>query len=642
MNVNPLSFLWNPAGAAKDLAKDLFNPENLAANLQNKPKIVEKITGVLGTSLLVDVNKEFTQTLQNPQGAKKGAWGSSVHFLKKYVATWGILGGLLAGIGSLVTGRMQKLNETPNPWLGTITGALRFLVLAFPAASIWGQVSGAVNRVANIDTSLFLKGKGNEILNKFGFAKTVTKEDLEKTKQARIILSPSEERRIENHLTEVSAKPVKCLVIGPQSSGKAETVGKIACRIHEFETLENTQNKREVVVEKIDCAEVIEKLQQKAGQNQLLSDIAGLLPGKFSGLISLDGYQLAPAVIYGIQQRIDNAKAQGNKRLVVELVNVDKLWDLAKRTEGIDLGVISEIEDALCSLLNKSNEYDVLVTSSIADDKTLGLHAKYASLGDDFKKSGVGNKLSEAVNALEPVMISPLEKNKSTKAQIIASALKSLNVDEKAIAELVTKKAKERFDVGYARLVSSIKNDIRKSAATGDDADLEIGLDKIRELLIDRHRFDNLRHGQIPSALSGSVKDKFIQEWNQGNKDSAIEQLITVLIDKSDDLDSSTREAIDKRVGEIKNELLEDKRNIEKAHEKSGEMYESNKEIISSLNKLPERKLPQALISLHAYRKEQYDQIMFLINNCDSPELRLLKAKVDRAFLQTTLSRSTK
>lgn len=570
-------------GTAKQAVGNVVNTDDLM-----KPGTLEKATGWAATSLLVDPTKEAEEKLKNPKGVERGLSGTIVHFVKKRVVTWGILGGAIAWLASFGIGKYQSSVENPNPLLGTVVMVAKALIFVAPAASIYGQVMRNDQKVANIDPSIFLRDKGNEIINKFSFAKTVSEADLKDDKEKNIVLTPSEKSSEAAIFQNISQdKPIKSIIMGPESSCKATLANKISARISEVETKSGSPINK-VEVEVIDCADAVVKLRQQASQNQPLREVFSALTSQIPIMGALSGDQLAEAIIYGIEQRIDEAKNQRDKRLVVQLRNIDALWKLAvKKDNSVDTPLISNIETALCNLLNKDNKYDVVITSNAPDDKTLGLLTMLGTNGEKFlEEHKLGGDLATAISALdsESLSVSPL--NDTTKIPVIASAIaQKLSIDDEKlirvqISNAIEYKLKGRF------------NEILKEfdAAVPDSKQalyLEDYVQEFRDYYTAVQRFRNLSSGNIYSlmdkiAISEDVKKNLLSN-NNDKKESAALYIITELINRSDNISSSEKAKIEEQVKGNKNELETRKTNIEEEVKNTNQAEQRKVDILKGL-----------------------------------------------------------
>ena len=561
-----MGFLANPTGALAEAGKNLVNPENMEAGT------IEAITGLLGTSILHDPHKEATDALKNP-GVKRSFWQTIIYGFKKYVATWGILLGILAEGTSMITGRIQKSSENPSKWLSTISWAAQLAAPACLIGSIYGQYSGAADKVANIDPTIFLRSKGNEIIDKFGFAKTRGENDLKAARDKTIELGSHGNEDIQRTIKSVSSNPVKSVIFGPEGSGKADLADKIADSISTFEENNpNTDEKRKVVVERFNCSEIVNALLEDPTQSKYLPLVsAALKKAKLPGLKSLTGPQLIDAVIYGIQQRIDNAKNQRKERLVVELIDVHRLWSLAITKEGLNVALISKIENALCDLLNKDNKYDIVITSDFLGDKTFGLDTLYGAVLKELKQDNVGKKLYECVKALSESINIP-EPDDIIKAQVIVSAIFKKNVQDDETrdrAGAVCDAIKRSFEIKLNEICEKHKSDVRQLYKEGKGFYKEerYAAD-ITKHYIDKAKFESLTHGDISSVMSLMSSDEIekikqaLLSYNAENQLLAVKPLVNKLIEKAQHIDSS-RDDIKQQVQRKTGEMSTDKAKIE-------------------------------------------------------------------------------
>lgn len=623
----------DPLGTAWDMAKGAADPEKLIS----APGMLEKVTGYAGRSILVDPTTEATEALKNPNGVKRDFFGTIFHFLKKRVVTLGILGGILFWVASIVIGKVQSASENPNPLLGTIAMGAKALILAAPIASIYGQIMRNVEKVANIDPSIFLRSKGNEIIEKFDFAKKVNEAALKKAKEKTIVLSSSEKSRETAIIQNISKdKPIKSIIMGPESSGKVALANKISAQISEVEAV--SADKRAVVVETINCSEVLTKLRQQASQNQSLKEFFSALTSQIPGL-ALSGPQLAEAVIYGVEQRIDVAKNQGNERRVVQLINVESLWWLAARKEGPDTDLISKIENALCSLLSKDNKYDIIITSNVPGDKTLGLNTIY---GEHLKQTNLGESLSKSVDALYSESISINNLDDSTKLQVIASAIaQKLNIpDERTIRVPISKAIEYMTRNRLVEIDTEFETAVKNSKATGEPFYMEDQISKIRDFYTTIEKFKNLKTGDVYSLMdkitvSDNVKENLLNVTNNEEKKKAALYIIDEFI-KFENLDPLGMQTVEEQVKAKETEMQNTKRSLEDIQKKCSDYYADGtiRGIIGELGEMDEKKLAYVLCNIKQDNEDLFNVINFVIRNSSLEQIKNLKKKVDQSYHQ--------
>ena len=637
-------------GTAKQAVSNVVNTDDLM-----KPGTLEKATGWAATSIIVDPTTEAEEKLKNPKGVKRDFFGTIFHFLKKRVATWGILAGVISWLASMGIGKYQSSVENPNPLLGTVAMVAKALIVAAPAASIYGQVMRNDRKVANIDPSIFLRSKGNEIINKFEFAKTVSEADLKDSKEKNIVLTPSEKSIEIAILQNVSKdKPVKSIIMGPESSCKSVLANKIATRVLESENA--STDKQAVDIETIDCANVVIKLRQQASQNQPLKEVFSALTSQIPAMGSLIGDQLAEAIIYGIEQRIDEAKTQGNKRLVVQLRNVDALWKLAiKKDNSVDVQLISNIEAALCQLLNKDNKYDVVVTSNVPNDKTLGLSALCAEAF--LKEHKIGGDMAIAVSALESELLSISALDDTTKIPVIASAIaQKFNINDestkKALTAQVSKAIEYKLKGRFDEIIKEFDVAVTNSKKTGQPLYIDDYVQKIRDHYISVERFRKLGSGKIYSLMDkitipDNVRNSLLIGQNDENsnekKKIAALSIINDLINMSDNITSSERQKIEEDVRGNKVDLEKRRTDVENKDETCKKVYRDNEDTINYIKVIckkedgsnrDDKDIIIALKRLQEHELDLFNSIIWVLNNCHEDEVKALKKQINDARMK--------
>ncbi len=628
----------DPLGTAWDMAKGAADPEKLIS----APGVIEKVTGIAGRSIIVDPTQEATERLKNPKGPKRDFFGTIFHFFKKRVATWGILAGILAWLASIGIGKYQSSSENPNPLLGTVSMVAKALIFAAPAASVWGQITKNVEKVANIDPSIFLRSKGNEIIEKFQLIKKVEENTLKEDKNKTMLLNHSEKSTETTIIQNISKdKPVKSIIIGPENSGQGTLANKISAQIAEVEASAST-DKREVVVEVLDCVDALVKLRQQASQNPGWKDLVSGLTSQLPRIGSLSSDQLADSVIYGIEQRIDEAKNQGNKRLVVQLKNIDVLWRLAAKKDGVDLDLISKIEAALCDLLNKDNKYDVVITSNVPNDKTLGL---LAMCGSEFlKQHKVGENLPMCVEALESDSLSISALDDTTKIQAIASAIvQKLNIsDERVIRGQISKAIEYRLRGRHNEIVKEFDAAVINSKKTRQALYTEDYVEKIRDYYTAAERFKKLGSGDIYSLMAkitvpDNVKNNLLN-GKDDEKEKAALYIIDELINKSENITSSEKGKIEENVKENKSSLETRKKNTEDGEDAREKIYRDNISVINIIKKICEKSDEQIVAILDGYEKSNKnlrDRIDTVLANCHEDDVQAFVKRIHEAYGNT-------
>ena len=632
MNFNLVDTVGNAlTGGAYGTAKQALNSVGNSEDLL-KPGMIVTVTGIAGRSILINPTKEATELLKNPKSKNKGFWDKIIHFLKKRVATWGILTGVIAWFASFGIGRVQSSSENPNALLGTVGMVAKALIFAAPAASVWGQVAKNVEKVANIDPSIFLRSKGNEIIEKFKLANRVNESTLKESKEKTFILTPSEKSSETAIIQNISRdKTIKSIIMGPENSGKATFANKIAATVAEVEA--SASDKREVIVETIDFIDVLVNLRQQVSQNSGLKEVFTAITSQVPGIGALSGDQLADAIIYGAEQRIDEAKADGNKRLVVVLKNIECLWELARKKDGVDFGLISNIEVAICSLLNKDNKYDVVITSNIPGDKTLGLVKTYGA--EVIKQNKVGEALYRCVELLESDSLNIGVLDRTAKTQLITSAVaQSLGIaDEKLIRGQIYKaieyRSKERLNEIFKEFETAAKD-------PDEELFIEDHIQRIRDYYTSLAKFENLSSGEIYSLLSkmtisNQVKTELLGDDNSKKQIAAL-SIIDELISRANDLDSLEKKAVEENVQGKKAEMESRKNTIESQRRVQDEFYNNNLDIISLITKICERKrIVEDLRTLKTDSEDLYERILQVLNKCDKKEVQKLKEQIDQA-----------
>ncbi len=585
----------DPLGTAWDMAKNAVNPDELVKDAN----FVQTVTGLAGRSILIDPTKEAAEMVKNPKGAKQDFLSTIVHFLKKRVATWGVLAGIIAGITSLVAGKVQRSSENPNPLLGTVVMAARALIFAGPAASVWGQVMKNVEKVANVDPSVALKGQGNEIIEKLNLAPTRSLADLNKSiEEQPFAFNPDENSEAERIIGNVSTQPVKCIVVSEGGSGGEQLLDRIAKEIIEAES-KNPSGPREVVVQKINCVEVLQKLlyNSQGQSDDFKKEISGFLSKLTGGTVSLSGHHFSSPVVYGIQQRIDIAKSQ-NQRLVIELTNVDSLWALARGANGqVDYRLVEAIIDGLSGLLHKGNNYDVLVTSNQPHETVFGLSTVYnAEQVKALNEAHIPDALINVLNELqqnETLKIALPSNN--VRAKIIALMLtKDLQITNKQdevgkLAKRIEKKINEQFKDSRNKIIAEIKTNIKLSSEKNEDFDFEEELNKIRQLHREERRFNSLKQEQVSRAITEVIKNTFVNEVNahginSTETDSLIkEKILPALIGQSIGLTQEDNEHANEQVTKLRNELQAEKNNIILRQQEKDKTYTEDQEKLKNL-----------------------------------------------------------
>lgn len=603
----------NPAGALMNMAGQAFGGgqggqqvqqmlQQLAGAGGNKSTL-DKISGFLGKSVLIDPKKEFEIRQKEKEQGKAGFLNSLIFFLKKYVVSWGVVVSAVSAIVTFLTGRILQTQENPNVWLNTLNGITRLGALIGVVGSVWGQISGAVGRVYGDSKPLFI-GKGKEIVDKL--KQSVNNDELaKKADRTDLIFDDRIQAQIERATKQID-KPTKTVVIGYPESGKKEILEQIAGKIIKHETTKNSP----VSILKLDGKDICDALRKLSENTPLGQSILSLVNIEgLSGVLPPSGPELLPTVIYGIQEKLEESKSNGsNQRLVIELTRVNQLWSLARNSDGSpNVELLAGIEKALCDLLN-NDKYDVLLTAdAYPQDDTLGMYATFYQHREALSQTGIGIGLKDSLNKINQIKIDIPEDE--PKAGILASYLinnkRNLKIGgqvfnvETTNSEDLTTLIQQGIHARFKYVEERNKKVELKAELTADEV-IDVDLNKLRREASsqweNKERLNTLSYGQIITAMNSLLQ-------RQGSVID-LDTIINELVSHSKPLEQSRLDEISKTVdawiGQIKGARAQE----QKRREELEVNQQARERAVSELERTNSRTL-DAIIKNENMRQDQ-------------------------------------
>lgn len=581
-----------------------------------KSPLGRKSLAYMGKPIFYDINKDY-----QPKGDKKekSIFESAKHFVMRYVLTWGNalgLGGLLANIGIRVASARNP--ETPKPLLSFAGMLAPIVMLGGVAASAWANFLSTTTADELVGMDKRLAAAGLNIIDAVG--QPIDKEEaakiLEKSKPENSPLRYNKDNRDEINLrANHPHKPAKIFLTGIGGTGKTQGMDLIAGRIIDFEANKpidetNGEKRKEVVVLRLKGKDINEHILGLSSNDDLISGLiamAGVNSAKRSAP------ELLLSVLNGLQDKFNKAK-ENNQRLIVQLDEVNELWNLAKTADGSYDPIYAEkIANAMKKLLEGNN--DILMASNLSVADILGgnkeqLKASYLA--------GVFRQLTEASVTINAP-------NEDTRANVLAVYLKkqpdaAMKLFESKLGVAIKEKSEKD-------LTTFLKEEIEKKYDGADqDAHLlfdEKSLTDLRDLNLNKTRFEQSTGSTVEKAVEAVVAHASTSS-EKITVDSLIESITSLTYELSLEEKKPILDIVDPLLHAIKQ-----RKRDEKVSDRDGTQFElTNKKLLDTL--VAADVPPEMLIEISQLPqyKELFEGIgRFNTSLCEEIKLKILKAR---------------
>lgn len=394
-----------------------------AGRLLNSP-IVEGVVSYAGIPLPkigADIKKTRSEeALKDPTKTPKGI----VNWIRERVLTYGVVAGVITGIGSAICGRLYISNPEGNGRIGWLGSVLKLFSLGSIASSMFSQYKGWYVKKVNGELAwqrYVLGGKIPDLM------KDPDMSELKKHHETVHLLryNPQETTditRVENDIKQ--GKRVKAFFIGGSGTGKTHTMDHDAMLIKLYEEGKTESEKKEVVLKTISGGKLTDAVVGRGLAGQVLDTAKQLNPElaqlgeQAMGLLKDNPQAALQTAIAGMIDEAEKAKEKG-QRLVILIDEMDKIWKMAVKDGNIDLSMIGLLATQFQRLLEYP-DLDILITGN-------GTIREMCFL-DELKKAGVKDdqiptELIGLEQRLTKIRVHMSEPTFETQSKIIASRL---------------------------------------------------------------------------------------------------------------------------------------------------------------------------------------------------------------------------
>lgn len=581
-----------------------------------KSPLGRKALATMGKPIFYDINKDY-----QPKGEKKekGLFETAKHFLMRYVLTWGNalgLGGLLANIGIKVAATRNP--DTPKPLLGFAGMLAPLVMLGGVAASAWANFLSTTTADELVGMDKRLAAAGLNILDAVGEPlklDEITK-IVDRSKPENSPLRYNKDNRDQINLrANHPHKPARIFLTGIGGTGKTEGMNLITGRIIDYEASKpidesNGEKRKEVVVLRLKGKEINDHILGMRSDDDLISGLiamAGVNSAKRSAP------ELLLAVLNGLQDKFNKAK-ENNQRLIIQLDEVNELWNLAKNADGTyDSAYSEKIANAMAKLLEGNN--DVLMASNLSVSNILG--------GD--KEELKSSYLAGVFRRLTEMSVTVNAPDEDTRANVLAVYLKKLPESSHSLFDGELGSAIK--DKSEKDLTTLLKQEVEKKYS-GVDQDSHLLFEEklltdLKDLRLNKIRFEQSTGSTVEKAVAACVAHA-----TTSKEKITVDNLIESIISLTYELSPTDIKPVSDEIDPLLNAIKQRKRD-EKGLDRDGAQFEvTNKKKLDAL--VAADVTPEMLIEISSL--PQYQELFRMIGRfntplCEEINLKILKAK---------------
>lgn len=359
------------------------------ANQFQKSGLFTTAVAYAGKPIKWDLSKSDGALHEKHKSECKGVF----FYLKKYVLTWGnTLGAAGIALSALVGNFLPVSQEGGGKAKGLLTSLLSLGGLLGIVGSIWGTSSGKT-------VEHFVRGPERDAKIGADLLKVVEKSlnEEEKTALTSFYLNKDinplrynkvDQKFVEGYLNNPD-KPALGFFVGKSGTGKTRAMQWITASIIAHEKA----NQKDADVWQISGQALQEIINGKVKEGEskvgllneaisLAGSVTGVDPSIILGVANQmrqDKIKLLKGVLYNIKQKLEEAKAMvPPKRLIVQIDEIDNLFDVAKEDGKYNEDFVNEISGLLGELFEKDKGYDILMTSNLTLDELCGLGTNFS------------------------------------------------------------------------------------------------------------------------------------------------------------------------------------------------------------------------------------------------------------------------
>jgi len=407
--------------------KQVSQTVGFVGNLLNHP-IVEGSVGYAGIPVpLIGAKIKETRSeeaLKDPSKTPKGP----INWIRERLLTYGIVGGIIAWVGSFISGRMHVANPEENAKFAWLSGVLKLVGLAGIASSGFSQYKGwHVKKVnGNVAHQRYMNaGKIPDLMQ------DPNMDELKKRFETRHLIKHNRAehgdiQRVENKI--LNGERVKVFYIGESQTGKTHTMSSNAMLIKQFEEeiriLNPGQPRQEVVMKVVSAG----KLSDSTSSRGLFGSVIDLAKNfnaegaqaaeQVGNILKANPQEALELAVAGMLDEATKAKEKG-QRLVILIDEMDKIWNMALKDNQVDLSTVGLIATRFQELL-EFKDLDVLITGNGTLDQICFLDKLRAmkDFSDDQAPELMGLR-----TRLEEIRISMTTPTYATQSEIIANRI---------------------------------------------------------------------------------------------------------------------------------------------------------------------------------------------------------------------------